>query len=450
MNLRKISVIIAREFSVRVKKKSFIIMTIVTPVLFAALMVVPGMIMLYSGDTGETRKIMVLDGSGKLSGVFEEGGSYTYIYENGMDAEYVKANFDSLGIYAMLEVSPADENGNVTAVTYSRKQLNSDFRSSLVRQMSSEFQKLKLEKYEVDNLPDIMRDASYRVPLVTVTLGEDGKEKVDMVEIYMVISYIAAFLIYMFVFMFGSMVMRGVIEEKSNRIIEVIISSVKPVELMLGKITGVALVALTQFFIWVVFAGLLIAGAKSYIGIDEVQSLLSSGGALHELQNLDMTAVQKTLMDNPDAMRVFEAVSGIDYWFIIISFVIYFVFGYLLYAAMFAAVGSAVDNEADTQQFMMPITIPLVLGLFIMMHTFNYPDSPLSFWASIIPFTSPMVMMARVPFGVPAWEYVLSIVLLVLTFFAVAYVSAKIYRVGILTYGRKPGWKDLLKWMKYR
>jgi ABC-2 type transport system permease protein len=274
------------------------------------------------------------------------------------------------------------------------------------------------------------------VPVEALTLTSDGGEKTDSVEAYMVMSYIMSFLIYMFTFMFGNMVMRGVIEEKSNRIVEVVVSSVSSFELMMGKIIGVAGVALTQFIIWIVLTLLLVMGGGLIFGADVL-----SGSA---------TAV-------PGAAEAGEAVaSGIlgglaslNIPYLLVFFLVYFLLGYLLYASMFAAVGSAVDNEADTGQLAMPITIPLMLGLFIMLHTFQHPSSGLSFWASIIPFTSPMVMLARLPFGVvPGWQLALSIFLLLVTFVFVTYLSAKIYRVGILMYGKKASFKDLYKWMK--
>ncbi|MPN14946.1 putative protein YhaP [bioreactor metagenome] len=260
-----------------------------------------------------------------------------------------------------------------------------------------------------------------------------------MVEINMAISYIASFLIYMFIFMFGSMVMRGVIDEKSNRVVEVIISSVKPFELMLGKILGVGAVALLQFLIWILLTVGIVFGAQAIMGVD-----LSAAGSSIPGAVPDGVPIAGGAMGD-----IFAALAGLNYVYIVLSFLAYFLLGYLLYASMFAAVGSAVDNEADTQQLTLPVTLPLIIGLFIMIHTFRFPDSTLSFWGSMIPFTSPMVMMARVPFGVPDWELALSIVLLLLTFLFMTFLSGKIYRVGILSYGKKATWKDLMKWLKY-
>ena len=244
----------------------------------------------------------------------------------------------------------------------------------------------------------------------------------------------------MFVLMFGNMVMRSVIDEKSSRIVEVVVSSVKPFDLMIGKILGVASVAVLQFLIWIVFTTVLVFGFQYAVGTEMMMQEVN--GVTEQVQVIGGSAELGNIM---------SAISEIDFVYILGNFFIYFVLGYLLYAAMFAAVGSAVENEADTQQLSVPVTMPLIAGLFIMLHTFQHPDSALSVWASIIPFTSPMVMLARIPFegGVPLWQLLLSIGLLLLTFIGIVYLSGKIYRVGILMYGKKAGFKDLWKWLKY-
>ena len=279
----------------------------------------------------------------------------------------------------------------------------------------------------------------------------------------MVLAYLMSFMIYMFVFMFGNMVMRSVIDEKSSRVVEVIVSSVKSVELMMGKIIGVALVALTQFLIWVVLTFAIVTGVSTFAApkladdADMAQAvrMAASSGGVHpdNIDGIVDAASQQTVADG-ESDGIFDIISkvkGLPWGYIIGCFLIYFLLGYLLYASMFAAIGAAVDNEADTSQLQLPITIPLIIGLFIMLHTFEHPSSQLSFWASIIPFTSPMVMLARIPFGVvPFWQLALSIGLLIITFVAMAMLSARIYRAGILMYGKKSSWKDLWKWMKQK
>ncbi len=441
MGKSKISVIIAREFAIRVKKKSFILTTLLTPILFAALMVVPGLIAAYS-EEDEARKIAVVDNSGVVMPYMQSDSQVEFCQIVGATVDDLKADFDNNGYFAVVGISAMDSSKNVSVVTYSKKQLNMDIKGRISRNVEEAVEQHKLQGYGIPQLEEIMEDIESDVKLSTYTLDESGEEKVSKVEIFMVIGYIASFLIYMFIFMFGSMVMRSVIEEKTTRIIEVIVSSVKPFQIMMGKIIGVASVALTQFLIWIVFTMLIVAVAGQALGLNEAAQTMSSVSS--EVPVAEITSAMQN-----DGDGLLQALKDVNYVQIIGCFIIYFVLGYLLYSSMFAAVGAAVDNEADTQQLILPITMPLIVGLFLMLHTFQYPDSALSFWGSVIPFTSPMVMMARIAYGVPMWELALSIGVLVLTFVGMAYLSGRIYRVGILMYGKKPGWKEIWKWLKY-
>ncbi len=441
MGKSKISVIIAREFAIRVKKKSFIFTTLLTPILFAALMVVPSLIAMYSeGEQG--LKIGVVDNSGIVMPYMESDQQVEFEQLIGTPVEELKGNFDNLGLIALVGISPLDSANNVTVSTYSMKQMNMDIQRRIERNVEAAVQENKLKLYGIPQLEQIMDDVETSVRMNTYTLDEKGEEKASKVEIFMVIGYIASFLIYMFIFMFGNMVMRSVIEEKTTRIIEVIVSSVKPFQIMMGKILGVASVALTQFFIWIAFTIIIVSVAGSALGLNDPAQALPVAST--EIPVEEMVAAAQS-----EGGDFLQALKDVNYVQIVGCFIIYFVLGYLLYSSMFAAVGAVVDNEADTQQFILPVTMPLIIGLFIMLHTFQYPDSTLSFWGSVIPFTSPMVMMARIAYGVPAWELVLSIGLLVVTFVAMAFLSGKIYRVGILMYGKKPGWKEIYKWLKY-
>lgn len=441
MGKSKISVIIAREFAIRVKKKSFILTTLLTPILFAALMVVPGLIAAYS-EEDEARKIAVVDNSGVVMPYMQSDSQVEFCQIVGATVDDLKADFDNNGYFAVVGISAMDSSKNVSVVTYSKKQLNMDIKGRISRNVEEAVEQHKLQGYGIPQLEEIMEDIESDVKLSTYTLDESGEEKVSKVEIFMVIGYIASFLIYMFIFMFGSMVMRSVIEEKTTRIIEVIVSSVKPFQIMMGKIIGVASVALTQFLIWIVFTMLIVTVAGQALGLNEAAQTMSSVSS--EVPVAEITSAMQN-----DGDGLLQALKDVNYVQIIGCFIIYFVLGYLLYSSMFAAVGAAVDNEADTQQLILPITMPLIVGLFLMLHTFQYPDSALSFWGSVIPFTSPMVMMARIAYGVPMWELALSIGVLVLTFVGMAYLSGRIYRVGILMYGKKPGWKEIWKWLKY-
>ncbi|MFA6334474.1 MAG: ABC transporter permease [Bacteroidales bacterium] len=450
MKTDKLFLIISREFSIRVKKKSFILLTLLTPIFFAALITLPSLIMtISSGEKGQ--KILVIDRSRVCAPFFKNTEEFTYSFDSNADIEKIKKNFANEGLYALIEISQMDSASNVAVSAFSSKQLNINTQKEIERNVKNAVEKTKMQRYNITNLDSILKDINTDVSVKTFTISDEGDEKASMVEIDMAISYIASFLIYMFIFMFGSMVMRGVIDEKSNRVVEVIISSVKPFELMLGKILGVGAVALVQFLIWIALTVGIIFGIQSFMGTDKMlagtEMTQQMTGSQLPADTSGTAAALST--DNSPMGDIMAALSGVDFVPIILAFLAFFILGYLLYASMFAAVGSAVDNEADTQQLTLPVTLPLIIGLFIMIHTFQYPDSSLSFWGSMIPFTSPMVMVARVPFGVPAWQMALSIGLLFGTFLLMTYLSAKIYRVGILMYGKKASWKDLMKWIKY-
>jgi ABC-2 type transport system permease protein len=427
MNLNKIGIILGREYSVRVKKRSFILTTILTPILLAALFIVPTVLVFVGGK--DTEKVMVQDGSGIVIPHLESSSTVEYVFApEGATLEQLKLDFNNLDVYALVGISELDSANNVKVVAYSAEPLNVDIKSDISSKVNKAVESMKLSLYNISDLDRILAEVRSDVQITTLTLTDEG-EKEESAEIYMALSYIMSLLIYMFIFMFGNMVMRGVIEEKSGRIVEVIVSSVKSVELMIGKILGIALVALTQFLIWVVLTLVLVAVAGFLMGGDIVGTMEAS--------------------DVAGMGSILKGISEVRFGYILSCFLIYFVLGYLLYAGMFAAVGAAVDNEADTTQLSMPVTIPLILGLFLMLPTFQNPTGQLAFWASIIPFTSPMVMMARIPFGVvPFWELALSIILLFATFLLMAVISAKIYKVGILTYGKKASFKDLWKWVK--
>ena len=451
MKLSNINLIIGREYATRVKKKSFILLTVLTPLLMAALIAVPMLITLYQGD--DKQVISIVDGTGLLENYLEDDSHTDYRFlPQETTQESLKSSFESFKSSTVIYVSPLDSAMDASVTAYSKEPLNMDTKLAIEGKIRQALRDQKLKALDMENLDEIMQQVKSDVRIDAYTLNEEGKEKKDSVELYMIIAYILSFLIYMFVFMFGSMVMRGVIEEKTNRIVEVIVSSVTSFELMMGKIIGVALVALTQFAIWVVILGGMMIGISGVVSskMTDKMAEVSAEMAASSLPNahpVDMS----DMGDLGEIASVMDQIHNLNLGYILLCFIIYFMLGYLLYAAMFAAVGSAVDNEADTNQLSLPITIPLMLGLFIMLHTFQHPSSSLSVWASIIPFTSPMVMLARIPFGtVPAWQLILSIVLLALTFVATAWISAKIYKVGILTYGKKASFKDLFKWLKYK
>ena len=446
MNTRTIGIIIGREYMTRVKKKSFLLIAFLSPIHFAALCIVPSLIMLGAKEDG--KKVAVLDNSGIVFSHLTDSDVVSYTDMSGMCLDSVKANLSALGYDAVLSVSAIDEQTrNLSAEVYSLKPLGMDLTENINNRLNSAVQDYRIASYGIEGLEQIMQEVKADVKLRSYTLGEDGEEKVSEAGVYMMVSMVLGIIIYMFIVMFGSMVMSSVIEEKSSRVIEVLISSVKATELMFGKIIGIALVALTQFLLWIVLTVAIVTvvgavtGPSLMSGMDPVE-LAAMGG---------VSAEQLSAVSEPSEMSVIiSSLANMHLGQILVCFFIFFVLGYMLYASLFAAVGSAVENEGDSSQLQMPLTIPILLGFFIALYAFKAPDSALVFWGSIIPFTSPIVMLARLPFGVPAWEIVLSVVLLALTFAACAWVSAKIYKVGILMFGKKSTWKDLFKWLKQK
>ncbi len=451
MNLNTTGIIISREYLNKVKKKSFLITTFLVPVLFAALALLPTLIMLGTKESAKT--IAVVDRSGIVAPALENSETATYSIVEDTDIDALKLSLKEKGYDGLLVISELDtEARTVSADIYSSKPLGMDLSENINSKINSAVESWRIEQSGVDNLKEIMKDVKANVRLRSYTLDEEGKEKVSESGVYMMVSMILGMIIYMFIALFGGMVMSSVIEEKASRVVEVLVSSVKATELMFGKIIGVALVALTQFFLWIVLTlaivGIVgaVSGQNLLGGQDTAELVQTVGGVSAE----QAEAVTEALSDGGEANVILSTIGNLPFGRIIICFVLFFIFGYMLYASLFAAIGSAVENEGDSQQLQIPLTIPLLLGFFIAIYAFKAPDSALVFWGSMIPFTSPIVMLARLPFGVPVWEIVVSIVLLILTFAACAWISAKIYKVGILMFGKKSTWKDLWKWLKQK
>jgi len=451
MNSRIIGIIIRREYLNRVKKKSFLITTFLVPVLFAAMCLLPSLIMFATKE--ESKTVAVCDASGIVMPVLENTETVTFAYCTGTPADSVKYRLAQLGYDAVLQISPLDSSARtVDAAIYSLKPLGVDMTENIGNRIDYAVEEYRIASYNIEGLGEIMDEVKADVRLMSYTIDEeDGEEKAADSGVYMLVSMILGMVIYMFIAVFGGMVMSSVIEEKSSRVVEVLISSVKATELMFGKIIGIAMVALTQFLLWVVLT-LAIVGV---VGAIAGPSLLSGSDPAEMAQMAGMDpAMAETaaaaVSDSGEASILLSSLANIPFGQIIVCFIIFFVFGYMLYASLFAAIGSAVENEGDTQQLQLPLTIPLLVAFFIAIYAFKAPDSGLVFWGSIIPFTSPIVMLARLPFGVPVWEIVLSVVLLIAAFALFAWISAKIYKVGILMFGKKSTWKDLWKWFKQK
>jgi ABC-2 type transport system permease protein len=298
-----------------------------------------------------------------------------------------------------------------------------------------------------------MKNIETSVSIQTIKIDESGTVKKTSTGIAMAVAYILGFLMYMLVFIFGAQVMRGVIEEKTSRVVEVIISSVKPVQLMIGKIVGIALVGLTQFLIWIFLTMAIVTVLKTTIlqktNLTEISQSVPQNLMAGDQQIASKTPTAEMSPQLAKFSRMFDSAMNQPWGLIIVCFIFYFITGYLLYASVFAAIGSAVDNETETQQFMLPVTIPIILALMVAMGTMQNPESSLSFWCSMIPLTSPIVMMARIPFGVPYWQIAVSMVLMLATFAGFVWMAAKVYRTGILMYGKKTSWKEMWKWLRY-
>lgn len=466
--MNKILLIIQREYLTKVKKRSFLVMTILGPILMASTIIVP---IYLASRQNEKVLVHVIDETNLFFDKLENNENYTFVPAMS-GFEETKDTLQKQGSYTLLHIPSTKLNIPDKAVIYSDKQPTLNLKEYIKGKMSRELEKQKLSaeirKEIIKNTPGyspgddttsqdlmsetILKNIQSNVKISTIKTDETGAEKKSYTEVAMGVGYFASIMIYMFIFMFGAQVMRGVIEEKTNRIVEVIVSSVKPFQLMMGKIVGVALVGLTQFVLWIALTVLIVVVAqqafpeetsKSKIPQTEIIQNIPSNNQdlITEVQNADSVSMQDQIMD---------ALESINIVTMIVSFLLFFLFGYLLYAALFAAIGSAVDNETDTQQFMLPVTIPLILGLIVAQTVIQNPASPLAYWLSIIPLTSPIVMLVRIPFGVPYSEIALSLGLLILGFLGTTWLAAKIYRTGILMYGKKSSYKELWKWIRYK
>lgn len=436
----------------RVRKKSFIIMTILAPILMAALIIVPTLVMMNQDQ--DFKKIAVIeDGSDLFKGVIKNTENLEFDYLENVKVNDLKNSFEQAGYYGILYISPEVINTPDAIQLISKQQPPIGLLSHIESSLEKEIERQKLMTYKIENLDKIMKDVDTKISVQTVKIDDSGKVRETSTGIAMAMAYVSGFLMYMLVFMFGVQVMRGVIEEKTNRVVEVIVSSVKPVQLMMGKIIGIALVGLTQFLIWVFLTVGIVVMVKTTVlqkgNLTEVTQQVTKNLMTQDQQVGVETQAPEMTPQMTEFSKLFVSAINQPWGLIIVCFIFYFITGYLLYASVFAAIGSAVDNETETQQFMLPVTIPIILALMVAMGTMQNPESSLSFWCSLIPLTSPVVMVARLPFGVPYWEIAVSMVLMVITFLTFVWMAAKVYRTGILMYGKKTSWKEMWKWLRY-
>jgi ABC-2 type transport system permease protein len=448
--MSKVNLIIQREYLTRVKKKSFIIMSILGPLLIAALLIVPTWLATQQEDI---QNIEVVDETGLFIRKLKDTKEIKFNYEfrslkQAQDDLVQGGNFTAVLHIPKVVVSLPQ----TVQIFYEEKPSNSSL-EYMEEQIAKVIENKKLEDQFNLSL-DQISGLRPRVEIVPNKISETGETQETGGTLAAGVGFILAFFIYMFIFIFGVQVMRGVIEVKTNRIVEVIISSVKPFQLMIGKIVGIALVAFTQIAIMIALTTVIVFGAQAFFQeditkskVEQIQQMEQFNPEQAETQN---AAVEQAEGSNDFVSRLNDRISRINFPLVIGCFLFYFMGGYLLYGSLFAAIGAAVDNETDTQQFMFPVTIPLIAAIAVAQAAIENPDGALAFWASMIPFTSPIIMMVRVPVGVEVWELLLSMTILAVSFLGATWVAAKIYRTGILMYGKKVNFKELGKWLMHK
>ncbi len=446
--MNKSILILKREYLTRVKKKSFIVMTLLVPLMMAALMILPTYLAMM--DDKEERTIAVYDPTGLLLDKLESSEFTKFHYIPEKEYQELTKNFKSGNYYAVLHI-PENILTTSRADMISDKQVTFDIKNLVTSRIENiiegEKRKAVIDQSGIPDLDKKLAATKTNIDIETIKIGDEGKAVKSSTEMAMVIGYASGFLIYMFVFIYGTMVMRGVMEEKTNRIVEVIISSVKPFQLLFGKIIGIGLVGLTQIAIWVILGTGIVTGLTTFIGGGSAEATMQA-------QNIMSNQQMQQIATNPEAQNKMAEVLGmignLNMPLIIFSLFFYFICGFILYASLMGAIGSAVDADEDAQQLMLPVMMPLILSMIILFAVAKNPEGPLAFWASIIPLTSPIIMMTRIPFGAATWEIILSMALLVATIFGTIWIAGKIYRTGILMYGKKVNLKEIVKWLFYK
>ncbi len=442
----KTLLILKQEYLKRVTKKSFIILTILVPFIFIGMMAL--IIALSINNDKEERTIAVFDESSLFLGELQQEGYTFFKFIPKEEYEKLRGNIKGSEYYALLYI-PQNIYSNNTAQLISEKQVPIELNEQIERKLSNFIENDKRQKIiDETGVPDLEKKLAAtitHVRLNTLKISESGETKKSSSMVAFIASYAIGLIIYFFVFMYGSMVMRSVMEEKKNRIIEVIISSVKPFQLMAGKVIGTALVGLTQVAIWVILGLIFVIVIQGFFSPESAQQM---GQSIMENQGQMNPAMTQVAQQN-QVKEVMEMIGNLNIPLILFSFVFYFLAGYLLYSSLLGAVGAAVDNDEDSQQMVFPVTFPLILSIMLLFPIARNPEGPVAFWASIIPFTSPVAMIARVPYGIPIWELLLSMFLLIITTVGAIAAAAKIYRIGLLMYGKKVNLKELFKWLRY-
>ena len=436
--MSQIGIIIEREFNERVRKKSFIITTLLMPLLVVALMVAPSLVMIFA--TGDTRHVAVIDHSGVIASSLESGSEVVF---EPTDLSVDDARKNLTDIFGVLEIGSDILSNPNDVKLYTNTSSSMLVEDNIRSQIADIIEREKLKKYDIHNLPEILKEVETTVSIQTFRNDGEGDSEAQSSVISTGIGFVLGMVLYMFLIIYGGMVMQSVIEEKNSRVLEVMVSSVKPFDMMMGKILGVAAVAAVQVLIW----GVLICGVSALAMPALIPSDIMQNVEAMQQGTLNMA---QTDMDM-DMLRAIGTATDFGYLATIFVWLLLFIIGgYLLYSALFAAIGSSVDSVQDAQQLQTPVMMPIIFSIIIMMTILNDPNSTLAVWCSYIPFTSPVVMMARIPSGVPVWQIVVSLAILYATFVAAVWFAAKIYRVGIFMYGKKPSFKELWKWVRYR
>lgn len=432
--MNKILIIIQREFLKRVRTKGFIILTITMPFIMAALVFVP--LWLSSIENDEQQKVAVIDPTGVYAKALKASKSFAFSAQP-VITEEMRSEDSPYDAVVAISGDLVKNNGKVTI--YSHKEIPGNLLDYIQSKLNETVQKQKLEATGIAGLDKIIDDVQRDVNMKTVKWSKEGDEQASSTYVAIIVGGIFTLLIYIFVITYGGMVMQSVIEEKTNRIIELLVSSVKPFQLMMGKIIGVMLVGIAQMALWGVMLSIIMTVASVGFGISQAQSIAAGQPMPSPTMNMSQ-----------DTQELLTAIVNLPYAEIGLMFIIMFVGGYLLYSSFFAATGASINEQEDANQFVVPITMITLFGLYAAMYSIENTDGPLAFWASLFPLTSPIVMMIRIPFGVPLWQELLSIALLYASAFLMIWIGGKIYRVGILMYGKKPSIKEIIKWMRYK
>lgn len=450
--MHKLWIIIQREFAVKVKKKSFIILTILMPFLVAGLIFVPAF--LAQMNSTRSSRVGIIDQQHLLPDTLMRDTaliSFDRLYTGpGKDLTKSRLNHlisknlsdDALTTYdAVMVVSDSITSANAVTL-YSTSEVPQEVERYVDKRLTEALRDHKLRTYHVKDINRLIEDANAEYSVRTVRLDKAGNETMSSAEIAGFVGMVLSLFIYMFILSYGGMVMSSVVEEKANRIVEVMVSSVKPWQLMAGKMIGTALVGLCQFLVWGLMIASLFMIATGLLGISQAPATPMPSG-------IDAGQIE-SMVGQDGGLELLQVLQGMPIAEIVILFVLYFIGGYLLFASIFAAIGASVNEQEDTQQFMMPVVLIFIFALYAGMFSMQNPDGPLAIWCSYIPFTSPVVMMVRIPFQIPLWQIALSLLILYGTAIAILLLSSKIYRVGILMYGKKPTFRDMVRWLRFK